>query len=196
MSTHFSKGTSNSFAFVFSCPGRHEEEAGHPAAGITGANLDSLLQLIAQEPNYASLSRHHVTITNSWPKVEYETLTGRSESSDNEIRSVDNVLRLAKELQHVTQLIVFSGKKAAIASEELSRRQLLSRSPAIAYIVHLGLRGINSIRTDLCGAPILSATKQLKGGRTESLGRIRKENTRGRLQVIASHLLATLARAP
>jgi hypothetical protein len=77
MKPHFARGSKNDVAFVFSCPGRHEQEAKHPAAGVTGRNLERLLPLLALHINMSSLVRAEITVTNAWDKVEYRKMRRR-----------------------------------------------------------------------------------------------------------------------
>jgi hypothetical protein len=189
MPTHFSKGSTDSYAFVFSCPGKYEERAMHPAAGRTGCNFEALLRLLSYRLGISALTRDQVTITNAWSQIEYKERTGRSEATDVEIRGESNIVRLGDELRHVTEMIVFCGSKAEIAFSELERRRLITQPTKIAFIRHLGARGLLSIRHDLQGEPIVAANNQRRSGRKSTLRTIQAENTSRRLEVVAEHLL-------
>lgn len=192
MSAHFATGLQNEVAFVLSCPGRHEEMAGYPAAKVTGKNLNRLLALLGPHLELQSLDRADITITNAWDKIEYEKLTCRSEATDAEVKQSDNLYRLAEELQHVTKLIVFCGCKAAVASKELLRLNLLSNLLQIAFVEHLGTQGLLSITADAAGKPILAAKHQRRDGRLDRLSVIQTENTERRLCVVLQRLLASI----
>jgi hypothetical protein len=193
MQTHFSKGASDSIAFVLSCPGRKEELAGHPAAGTTGRNLERLLLQIAPCLGGRKLTRSDVTIANAWKTVEYPAKTHRSEATDAEIRIPSNIERLAAEVQHVTELIVFCGDKAEIAAHELQKNYLPLGLPKFAYIKHLGTLGLNLITIDVNGSPIISGKKQLPVGPYSAVRHIQSANTCRRLGVVAASLAARIA---
>lgn len=187
---HFSPGYKNEVAFVLSCPGRHEEGAGHPAAGNTGRNLDRLLERLGPRLDLSNLSRTQVTIANAWASIEYQAKTGRSEASDVEVKQPENIDRLASELRHISMLIVFCGMKAKLASQQLQERNLLSQSAQMAFLPHIGGLGLNkSIRADLMHRPIVDALIQRRNGRRDSLKLIRAENTNRRLEVVVERLL-------
>ena len=86
---HIEIGTDKNVAYLFSCPGRHEEATGHPAAKGTGRNLDMLIEILrGQGLTYIPL-RQDATVTNAWDKVEYEGLTNRSEADPEEVMASD-----------------------------------------------------------------------------------------------------------
>lgn len=188
MQPHFSKGSSDSYAFVFSCPGRHEEIAMHPAAGKTGRNFESLLALLSLAL-HETFIRDSVTITNAWSQIEYKSRTGRSEATDLDIQTDSNIERLSNELRHVTKMIVFCGGKAKLALNELVRRKLISHPTKIAFVEHLGARGLLSIKRDIQGRAIVAAKEQRRLGRRDPLKSIQAENTRLRLEVVVRCLL-------
>lgn len=194
MQPHFSRGAHDSCAFVFSCPGKHEQRAGHPAAGKTGRNLELLLAVMSARLGHAALVRDCVTITNAWPQVEYEELTGRSEATTLEILEATNIARLAGELQHVSHLIVFCGEKARRAAAELAKLNLLAQEAKIAFVEHLGARGLLSIEQDLQGNRIVAAKEQKRLGRRIPLRKIQNENTHRRIAVVAQRLLDSMRR--
>lgn len=189
MSPHYSKGSADTYAFVFSCPGQLEEKAKHPAAGKTGRNFEALLLLLSPHLGVETLTRDSVTITNAWPNIEYEGTTNRSEADDTEILEDANIDRLAIELGCVTKMIVFCGDKAAVALKGLEEKKLLAPSIQVAFVEHLGTRGLNRIKVDFQQQTIDSAEKQRREGRRDSVGEIQAENTSRRLNVVAQRLL-------
>lgn len=192
MRPHFSMGSEADIAFVLSCPGKHEEAAGHPAAGSTGRNLERLLALLGPRLRTSTLTRAHITIANAWAGVEYQSATGRSEASDDEVKQAYNINRLADELRHVTDLIVFCGEKAKLACHELRARKCLPQSVQVAFVSHLGSQGLNkTVESDVTGQLIVAAREQRLAGRVDSLKVIQRENTDLRLQVAVSCLLAS-----
>ena len=196
MQPHFSKGACDSIAFVFPCPGEKEELAGHPAAGVTGRNLERLLPLLAHHLGQSALTRIEVTIANAWKDIEYRGLTGRSEATDAEIRLPRNMQRLAAQVQHVTELIVFCGDKAWIAAQELRVNHLLSERPKFAFSGHLGTLGLNRIICDIEGNLIRNAKEQRRAGSLTPLREIRSDNTLRQLNVVAASLAASIASMP
>jgi hypothetical protein len=189
MQPHFSKGSSHAYAFVFSCPGKQEEDAMHPAAGKTGRNLEALLQLLSARLGRTTLTRGCITITNAWPQVEHQERSGRSEATGIEIRNRSNIDRLANELRHITEMIVFCGGKAEVALHELVKLKLIIHPTKIAVVEHIGARGLLSIRRDIQGKLIVAAEEQRRLGRKLALKRIQAENTHRRLEVVAQRLL-------
>lgn len=185
---HLQAGRLNRVAVVFSCPGRHEEAAGHPAARGTGRNLDILLSLLGQALGRDDLNRENVTITNAWPRVEYRERTGRSEASEREVVSPDNVERLRRELYEVTDLVIFCGKRAAAVAPLLR----LKHRPSLVFIKHPGLRGLSLIRTDAYGKEIVAAhaaaCRDGRHGKTE----LQAQNTRRRLAVLVGSICEQL----
>jgi hypothetical protein len=191
MSAHFSRGSKNEFAFVLSCPGRLEERARHPAAGVTGKNLNRLLAMLGPRLDLKSFERADVTITNAWDGIEYPKKTRRSEATDAEVKQADNLRRLASELLHVTELVVFCGCKAKLASQELLRLGILPNLKRVAFVEHLGTQGLLTIKSDTTGNPIVAAEVQLLSGRADRLPVIQSENTNRRLSVVLQRLLAS-----
>ena len=188
MSCHISKGKKKSVAFVFSCPGRYEQIAGHPAAKVTGTNLSKLLAKLNTSLNRKDLSKREITITNSWNKVEYEKLTGRSEATDREILDSINISRLNSELKGITEFIVCCGNKSKIAIEQCN----ISKNVKILCLEHLGTRGLNTIKQDVKNITILSAEIQRKNGDKRSKRKIQIDNTSKRLDVVCENLLGQL----
>jgi len=188
VSCHISKGKNKSVAFVFSCPGRYEQIAGHPAAKVTGTNLSKLLTKLNTSLNRNDLSKREITITNAWNKVEYEKLTGRSEAKDSEILGSINISRLNGELKGITEFIVCCGNKSKTAIEKCN----ISENVTILYLEHLGTRGLNTIKQDVKKITILSAEAQKKNGDKRSKRKIQLDNTSRRLDVVCEKLVKQL----
>lgn len=184
---HWQAGRLNRVAVVFSCPGRHEEAAGRPAARSTGKNLEILLELLAGALGRDDLHREEVTITNAWPKVEYRAKTGRTEASEREVCAPENVERLRRELDEVTELVIFCGRKARAVAPLLR----LKHRPSFVFISHPGLRGLSMIHSDACGDPIMAVDGGLRPG-TGGVRRGQSENTRRRLAVLAASICRQL----
>lgn len=189
---HLQVGKERKVAVVFSCPGRHEELAGYPAAHSTGRNLDLLLSLLARELSRDDLTRGNITITNAWSRVEYRSKTGRSEATLQEVEGTDNVKRLQQELEEVSDFIIFCGARAKAAARHLQLRH----KPRLVFIRHPGLRGLSLMATDLRGEPILAAELQVSRGSKEARRSIQAENTRRRLAVLVHSILKQLRDDP
>lgn len=186
---HLQRGKQQRVAFVFSCPGRHEEAAGHPAARGTGRNLEMLLSILSIALGRNDLTREEITITNAWPQVEYLSKTGRSEATAREVTAPENIHRLEQELEDVGDFIVFCGERAKTVSKILK----LKNNPRFVYIEHLGLRGLSLIRKDVWGEPIIAAELQaMAAGGSRRKREIQCENTRKRLEVLADLVLKQL----
>ncbi|MDD5125819.1 hypothetical protein [Methylovulum sp.] len=183
MATHISIGKQKRVAVVLSCPGRYEEKARRPAAKTTGKNLDMLLIMLGSLLKRKDLIRKNITITNAWPKVEYKAKTGRSEASDQEIKGSHNIKRVQRELNDISDFVIFCGEKAKTVSQFLR----LNKSPKFIYVEHLAIRGLSSIKIDAYGNPIVAAS-----GTGKIKKAIQAENTKKRLNVVAINLLNQL----
>ena len=156
---HLEYGARNAIAFVFSCPGREEQSAGCPAAGQTGRNLEDALCFM-RGYNYDGIdnvasddwTRGNILITNAWPRVEFQTQTGRSEASAREVLCENNVQRLAGELGAITEVIVCCGARARAVVCRLYDRGLLADGVRIASLCHLSNQALNG-RVRNCELP-------------------------------------------
>ncbi|OLS38912.1 hypothetical protein BTR22_04510 [Alkalihalophilus pseudofirmus] len=186
---HFKKGTKNEVAFVFSCPGAAEEAANKPAAGRTGTNLEQLLNILSQKyGDNIEWSREAITITNAWSQVEYRKLTGRTEATVREVLTEENLTRLEAELRAVEGLVITSGGRAALAVNALKSAGRIHNEVKVLHIRHLGLRGLNQIKVDVKGEPILSVADQLAKAPSLSSPQAGRENTMRRLEVVADEI--------
>ena len=123
---------------MLSAPGRHEEDAGLPAAGATGTNLNTLLeQLHTHRPDlFPTTNKSDYAIINAHPEIEYPGKTGRSEAALNELRSPKNLERLERLLEP-HDLVLALGAKARAACEA-------SRVDAVVLRgIHPGNQAIN-----------------------------------------------------
>ena len=181
----YQKGPKNSkVAFVFSCPGRHEEDAKRPAAKATGNNLAILLQILNESNTFEfTLKREKVTIANAWDKVEYRSATQRSEATTEEVLQAENINRLANELAHVSEYIICCGEKAKIAVCAANSTKLINENCKLIFINHIGNSGLNHINIDVTGQPILTVPTDISSKDRKTLG---KANTRKRMAVIAN----------
>lgn len=190
---YFEAGTENKFAFVFSCPGKKERDADPqgPAKGQTGNNLNKLIEILAKDKRFSGLTREKVTITNSWDKVEFKALTGRTEANISEVLSQINLDRLTKEVEKIEEIIFACGKNAKSAILKLKKENKLNKNVKVFELRHLGFQSLNQIKEDINGKEIKcykTAFEKPKGEK-RSLDKIGKDNTQLRLEKVASDLL-------
>lgn len=150
MPIHLEQGARDTIAFVFSCPGRHEQAGGQPAAGPTGSNLEDALRSM-RGYGYGTIenvegddwTRENVLITNAWPCVEFNGQTGRSQPRTQEVLSEGNLSRLAEEIGAVREVIVCCGKNAKKAVSSVRDRTRLRDGVRVVFLPHLSNRALN-----------------------------------------------------
>ncbi len=130
--------------FVFICPGRHEANRGYPCAAGTGANLNRVLEVLHQRrPDlFPSASRWQYVVTNSWDRVEYPALTGRSVPTEGEVLMPANLERLAREIAALER-VVACGAQAQAAIRALKAGGRFQGE--VAFGRHLSQRSVNMI---------------------------------------------------
>ena len=141
---HHQPSPSARTGFVFICPGRHEANRGYPCAAGTGANLNRVLAVLAEQAPllFASASRSAYVVTNAWPVVEYPALTGRSVPDVAEVLKAPNLARLAAEIDGLHHLVA-CGQQAQAAVRALAEAGTLRAQ--VAYARHLSQRSVNMI---------------------------------------------------
>ncbi|MDB8459197.1 uracil-DNA glycosylase family protein [Turicibacter sanguinis] len=149
---HYKSGNKNEVTFVFSCPGRYEEEVGVPAAKVTGRNLDTLLSILNRKiESNASFNRQDITITNATTNVEFKSKTGRTEATAQEVLDLANIQRLYHEIKNTKKFIVCCGNNAKLGVDAVYLNHSRCRA-TIIYLPHLGLQGLNcTIKHDIHG---------------------------------------------
>jgi uracil-DNA glycosylase len=130
--------------FVFICPGRHEANRGYPCAAGTGANLNRVLAVLHERrPDlFPSADRSKYVITNSWDRVEYPALTGRSVPTEDEVLAPDNLARLAAEIARLDHVVACGAQARAAVQALVAAGRLRART---AYGRHLSQRSVNMI---------------------------------------------------
>lgn len=193
-SVHYKRGIEKKIAFVFSCPGRLERDSNPPgpAKGETGNNLECLLHFLSQQTKTQSVSIDKVTITNSWPYVEFNSKggTGRSEATISEVLTKDNINRILNELVEIEQYIFVCGINAKEALMKLKNENSLKVNVRVFDLRHLGNQSLNQIMIDKDGKRIISYSKAAQKPTTEtrSLKAIRQDNKRRRIEKVAYDL--------
>ena len=130
--------------FVFICPGRFEANRGYPCAAGTGANLARVLVDLngRRAELFTSPFRDVYVITNSWARVEYPALTGRSVPSEAEVLEPENLRRLAAEIEAL-EIVIACGAQAHTAVRALKASGALQAR--VAFGRHLSQRSVNMI---------------------------------------------------
>ena len=137
-----------SIAILLSCAGRLEREAGRPAAGQTGKNLDIILKMLG-------LSRTCVVINNASDKVFFAAKDGRTEAKFVEVLSSRNIKRLERELLPGVKIIIAMGRNAYKAAMALQR---LHPELIVIKARHPGFSSLNRIKVDCWGEKIDAGT--------------------------------------
>ncbi|MBX3601429.1 MAG: hypothetical protein KF863_12445 [Rubrivivax sp.] len=130
--------------FVFICPGRHEANRGYPCAAGTGANLNRVLAVLhRRRPDlFPSLERWKYVVTNSWDRVEYPDLTGRSVPTTAEVLQPANLARLAGEIGGLRHVVACGAQAHAAVQALAADGRLRGRA---AFGRHLSQRSVNMI---------------------------------------------------
>ena len=133
----------NATALVLAAPGAREAEAGRPAAGKTGENLDAaLVHLHRIEPAaFPWLSRLDYRIVNAVSKVLRKP---RSMPYDSEIKEAANVERLRRQLRGF-------GTVVALSPKAVTACRIAGVEPDYCA-VHPGDQGINPLLTNFPGS--------------------------------------------
>ncbi len=158
--------------FIFSAPGRLEEKEERPVVGITGDNLDLLINILhLQYPEkFPFKNRYSYRITNAIKDVHYRAKTNNTEGSDNKVLNKENIFRILEEITGLTDIFCFGAKP------KLLKNKLISEGfcGSIYCDIHLGLQAINrQIRKDLHGNALVAGDS---------------DNNLKRIQVIANRL--------
>ena len=139
---------------IFSCPGKVEMKCGRPISGVTGTNFDYIWSKLKYRNT--QLSSLEVSITNAWPNVEYDNLTGRSEASNNEILNIENLERLKEEVGNAKIVFVF-GKKAKLAINAINANNRFT----VIKAPHPSPQNVNThINRNADGTPISGPTPE------------------------------------
>ncbi|HAU4897566.1 uracil-DNA glycosylase family protein [Aeromonas hydrophila] len=144
MPAHYEQGSESKIAVVLSCPGKQEKKHNKPASGITGNNLDYLLNKLENEYHHSDFKREKITITNAWSKVEFKGKNGtsRSEPTITEVLGEGNLNRLSDEIKDVSDYIICCGKNAEASLLTLIYANKIHSNCKVIYIPHLSTRGL------------------------------------------------------
>lgn len=170
---YYESGSSNEVTVVFSCPGQKEMKSKKPAAGNTGMNLNIIFNFLN---NFKGINwnRNSITITNSWPNIEYPKFTGRSEATEHEINHEDNLDRLYNDIKNTTKYIICFGNNAIFAVNKIKSNKKINAS--VISSRHLSLKHLNSkIDIDINGNIIDETTTDKTKARLEVVAKEIKE---------------------
>jgi uracil-DNA glycosylase len=138
-SSHFCRGHLP-VAFVFSVPGKEEQNCGKPIAGDTGENLNSALAHLhkACPALFSSLRCYDYRITNAFAEpIAVGLGHSNSEAKDSEIRNPQNIARVLRELSDCNLVILCGGKaKLLLAAVKHSGKSAI-------VVPHVGNKGLN-----------------------------------------------------
>jgi hypothetical protein len=171
MAVHYWEGPANNkIGFVLSTPGKDEENAECPAAGVTGDNMNAILtHLNNWNPIFfSSADRYHYLITNASTKIMHAAKDdGKTQDLDSNITARANVERLNKELAKC-EIVILCGAKAHLLEQHLIGK-IIVKTPHLGNLGlrneynnrHHRLKGINEgkrrdvVRQSLCAENII-----------------------------------------
>lgn len=150
-------------AFMFACPGQKEQQAGKVVAGITGKNLNMLLEILSKSENetirelFPSTDRYDYLITNSSDKIHYPAFDSTSLPKKSEYSDDANLNRLYNELDHIEYVIAFGAQAKDVSTlieYKYDLREVSPRPKFITSLPHLSLLALNQITNDINGVRI------------------------------------------
>ncbi len=140
MATHFWNGNKGySVAFIFSSPGRMEDNSGRPVTGDTGSNMDQILQRLnlLDPKTFPSCNRYDYLITNASPRVLYaQKDNGRTEDKIKNINDPKNIERVLSEIKDCS-IVILCGKRAQKLQQEIMGKK-------IVICCHFGNKGLRN----------------------------------------------------
>ena len=190
----------NRIVVILLCPGKSERESRHPAAGITGSHLQTLMEMIVKrlETNYLQLketydgdfkydkysAKNGVMVTNVF-KDWYGKGSENGTKPPNRPRCED-VERLKTQIfESKKKLILCFGSVASECWEMVTKCSHVAEDVIAVKCCHIGNKGLNKcIDVDEYGKIIVSG-----GGNR----RQQKENTSKRLAVLANYILSFIS---
>lgn len=172
--SNYKENEHNQILLLFSCPGQAEEKETKPCAGMTGNNLDKLLEKLHNlSSDEFPKQRKDYYINNAFDGVKFKSKTNTTEANKNELLNPENINRLIAEVSHVEKIICF-GENAKLVVSYITN-SFTKKNIFVYYSPHLSFRCINcSIKTDINNNALI------KG---------QKDNTDKRLNVIVKRLL-------
>jgi len=118
---------------LLSAPGQVEAKLGRPAAGETGKTLQHAIEkLHKKDPKtFPSAKLDDYTIMNAVEKVHYQSKTGRTEGTINEITDSKNIDRINGILKDYDNVVALGDKaQTAIRSSNFDGKILTSNHPS------------------------------------------------------------------
>lgn len=145
-------------AFMFACPGQKEQQAGKVVAGVTGKNLNKLLEILSKSEDekiralFPSTDRYDYLITNSSDKIHYPAYDSTSLPKKSEYSDDANLNRLYNELDHIEYVIAFGAQAKDVSKlieYKYELREVSPRPKFITSLPHLSLLSLNQIKNDV-----------------------------------------------
>ena len=135
--------------FVLSCPGREEMIYGKPCQGITGSNLNKLLERlhVGCPKLFPFDNKDEYDILNATQIVHFDALDGCTEGLVNEIETEKQNVRDYLANNKNFKLAILLGEKSKLLLELFEGKSIES--------VHLGFKSINKINKDNAGKDIM-----------------------------------------
>lgn len=126
-------------AFMASCPGRLEQQAGRPLAGASGRKLRAALTGLRARFGhdwFPSLVLEDYTLTNAWDRVEYPELTGRSEATPGEVLAEENVAAARARIVEAgaTRIVALGDRARGVARRVGALAVIAGPHPSLVHI--------------------------------------------------------------
>ena len=123
----------NKTVIILSAPGQVESKLGRPAAGETGKTLQHAIEKLHQKDpkTFPSSNLDDYTIMNTVETVHYQSKTGRTEGTLNEVLDTKNMNRINGILKDYDTVITLGDKaQTAIKNSNFNGKVLSSNHPS------------------------------------------------------------------
>lgn len=139
----------SNICFVLSCPGEKELLEGRVCCGDTGANLEKLISellgcnwiSITEGGNNGDERRYNFNIINASDRVYFRGYNGKSEPSDDEVKSPDNIERIEQEIsKSYIEYFVLCGEKAELLQTDLAKIKDKAKFSTVCHLGDVGIR--------------------------------------------------------
>jgi hypothetical protein len=124
-------------AIVLSAPGRREAQAGYPAAGQTGKNLEGVLRILhaRDSETYPSTSLADYPIINASAAVHHKASSGRAEAKVSELLAPENIARMKSKLRgQRTVLALGRAARVSVEASGFRGRLIVGGHPSLEHI--------------------------------------------------------------
>ncbi len=163
---------------LVSAPGKAEEKAGYPLAGLSKYNHDTIVGMLRYKGEWL-IRGVNLSIDNACDKPLYIGKNGpkdkKTEATDGEILADANLARLNEEITENCELVIAWGNKAKLAAEAVKARY--GRNFDIVYTDHPSPRKVNSTYESKKNTP-----KERNLERLSKIAQKLKDNSKGKLE--------------